>query len=164
MASPRLNPDKIDGDTTLNVISPAQLLTQSVGPLFIGYNISAALFGLICAQACLYFKRHSQDFAWIKSIAVVLLLLETFHIAFVTHGVFVCAVSNHGNFGCFSRTPRTIVVCFLSLFLEHQPTRCMLTPKVQVIPSVRPTMSVNASCGSQLDLRLWSWQLYNMFG
>jgi len=102
-------PVNSDWDYTLNVKSPNQLLSEAIGPLFVGFNISAALFGVICAQACLYFKRYSQD-GTLKAIVVTLLLLETLNIALVAHGLFVCAISNHGSFRCFSHTVWSLVI------------------------------------------------------
>ena len=96
-----------------------------------------SLFGVTCIQACVYFKRNSQDTTQLKFIVsainqpvclelaecrrllhwcqavcfssqhvsplnlVTSRLLESLHIAFLTHGIYVCGITNHGGFHCF---------------------------------------------------------------
>jgi len=113
MALPELKRAHFDKESSLTTTITAQLVSEAIGPLFIGFIVSAALYGVLCAQACLYFKRHSQDSTRLKSIITILLILETLDIILVTHGIFVCAISEHGTFLCFHHPPRTIVVQIL---------------------------------------------------
>jgi len=112
-AFPKLKRAHFDKENSLTTTSLAQLVSEAIGPLFIGFIISAALYGVMCAQACLYFKRHAQDSTRLKSIVTILILLETLNIILATHGIFVCAVSEPGTFRCFRHPPRTIVVQIL---------------------------------------------------
>lgn len=66
-------------------LNPTQLVNETIGPLFVACIISTAyvynrcctvislnfvvrLFGLTCAQSCLYFKRHAEDHTELKYI------------------------------------------------------------------------------------------------
>ncbi|KIM92432.1 hypothetical protein PILCRDRAFT_810487 [Piloderma croceum F 1598] len=89
--------DNLDGDNTLDAKNAAHLVTETIGPLLVGFTISAALFGVTCAQSSLYFKRHSQDNMWLKSVVIALLFLETFHVALVTHAIFVYTIADRGS-------------------------------------------------------------------
>jgi len=95
---------------TLSTKSPAELVNETLGPLLIGFTISAALFGVTCAQGCLYFNRHSQDSTQLKSIVIALLLLETFQIALVTHAIFVYTISDHGDLDGLNDTVWSILI------------------------------------------------------
>jgi len=91
----KLYPQTFDRDNTVNAHA---LVNETIGPLFVGYTVSAALFGITCAQSCLYFQRHSQDSMRLKCIVTGLLFLEALHIILVTHSVFVYTIAGHGNF------------------------------------------------------------------
>jgi len=104
MASLKLLPEHFARADTLNpdLNSPAQLAHDLIGPLFIAFIISSALFGVTCAQACLYFRRYTQDSTRLKSIVITLLFLESCNIAFVTYGMFVYTIIDRGDINCLT--------------------------------------------------------------
>jgi len=85
-------------------------VNETISPLLIGFTISAALFGVTCAQGCLYFSWHSQDSTQLKSIVIALLLLETFHVALVAHAIFVYTISNHGDLNRLNNAVWSILI------------------------------------------------------
>jgi len=145
MASLRLLPETFARADTLNpnFNSPAQLPHELIGPLFIAFIISSALFGLTCAQTGLYFRRYSGDSTRLKSIVITLLFLESCNITLVIYGIFVYTIIDRGDISClngilwsmlFQVVPANLVVTLVQYVwiiriwtLSRSPRRTQIT-------------------------------------
>ena len=51
---------------TRSLPSPVPTVINTVGALYVGWGLSAALFGMMCMQAWTYFTRYQNDTAFNK--------------------------------------------------------------------------------------------------
>jgi len=59
----------------------------------------------------LYFTEHSsKDGVFLKSFVAILMVLDSIHLAFLCHGLYIAAVTNFGNFIADLHAPWTLVV------------------------------------------------------
>ncbi|KIM92430.1 hypothetical protein PILCRDRAFT_122763 [Piloderma croceum F 1598] len=118
----KLYPENFDGDKTVIARDSGPLVNETAGPFFVGFTISAALFGVTCAQGGLYFKRHSRDSTRLRCIVIALLCLETFHAALVTHAIYSYTITDRGSLSDLNGTvwsisiqvvPATVIVALV---------------------------------------------------
>ncbi|KIM92340.1 hypothetical protein PILCRDRAFT_810386 [Piloderma croceum F 1598] len=105
MASFKLNVERFAKDIMSSPPGPSehpQAGYEIIGPLFIAFILSTMLFGVSCAQGCLYFKQRWQDSTQLKYIVFAILCLETTNITLVTHGIFMYIIIDHGDFTCLN--------------------------------------------------------------
>ncbi|KAF8876719.1 hypothetical protein BD779DRAFT_1559523 [Infundibulicybe gibba] len=68
---------------------------STLGAAFLGNLVASMLYGIICIQAFLYLKReHGTDKAIFRHMVW---LLDTTHLAFITHALYHYMISNYGN-------------------------------------------------------------------
>ncbi|KAH9958664.1 hypothetical protein BGW80DRAFT_140480 [Lactifluus volemus] len=69
-----------------------------LGPLFMGVVFSSMLYGVICLQVYSYFTHHCEkDRPFLKFFVVILLILDSLHLALVIHAYYIVSVTNFGN-------------------------------------------------------------------
>ncbi|KAF8266655.1 hypothetical protein EI94DRAFT_167849 [Lactarius quietus] len=74
------------------------LLNRLLGAFFIGVVASSILYGVTLLQVYLYFTEHaSKDGVFLKSFVAMLMVLDSIHLAFLCHGLYIAAVTNFGN-------------------------------------------------------------------
>ncbi|KAJ6529306.1 hypothetical protein B0H19DRAFT_968372 [Mycena capillaripes] len=83
------------------ILSRASLiaLDDSLGAWLIGLILSSVLFGVTCLQVYLYFTKHcGRDPVFLKTFVVLLLALDTFNLALISHSFYVVTVTNFGDY------------------------------------------------------------------
>ncbi|KAK7006314.1 hypothetical protein R3P38DRAFT_2794053 [Favolaschia claudopus] len=81
-------------------------LDSVLGSLLIGLVLSSILFGATCQQVYLYFTNHcSRDSVYLKTLVLVLLALDAFHVALISHTMYHMSVTNFGDYAQFGRYP-----------------------------------------------------------
>jgi len=70
---------------------------NTLGALFVGFGVSAVLYGVFVVQVYIYYRRYPSDKAGYKAIVALLLLLETAHQAFIGHTVYYYTITNFLN-------------------------------------------------------------------
>ncbi|KNZ72059.1 hypothetical protein J132_04340 [Termitomyces sp. J132] len=81
-------------------------LDSKLGAAFLGNLVAGIFYGITCVQAYMYFIKNSRkDEPWFKGIIFFLWLLDTVHLAFITHGLYVYMVSNFGNLAALAAPP-----------------------------------------------------------
>ncbi|KAF7416322.1 hypothetical protein PC9H_002587 [Pleurotus ostreatus] len=76
---------------------PELRLDNTLGALFLG-NIGAAIFyGITSVQTYIYFKNCSRDSLSLRNSIWFLWVLDTVHLAFITHALYLYCVSNFAN-------------------------------------------------------------------
>ncbi|KAH9958662.1 hypothetical protein BGW80DRAFT_140305 [Lactifluus volemus] len=69
-----------------------------LGPLFLGVVFSSMLYGVICLQVYSYFTHHCEkDRPFLKFFVVMLLILDSLHLALIIHAYYIVSVTNFGN-------------------------------------------------------------------
>ncbi|KAG6906594.1 hypothetical protein DXG01_012997 [Tephrocybe rancida] len=59
---------------------------------------SFSFYGITCVQSYMYFKTSTHDRQWFRGVIFSLWILDTLHLALITHGLYYYLVSNFGNF------------------------------------------------------------------
>ncbi|KAH9936915.1 hypothetical protein B0H21DRAFT_758473 [Amylocystis lapponica] len=78
---------------------PPFALDNMLGAAFIGIVMSTAMYGVTCLQVYLYYTQHcSRDSLFLKLYVVVVMILETFHVALVSTAFYWYTVTNFGDF------------------------------------------------------------------
>ncbi|KAI0786990.1 hypothetical protein C8Q75DRAFT_770284 [Abortiporus biennis] len=85
-----LNTDLVTSDGPLS-------LDKTLGSMFIGYSISMILYGVTCLQVALYFYKHRQQPWGMKVVVLSLWILDNFHVALTTAGMYRNLVSFRGD-------------------------------------------------------------------
>ncbi|KAJ7810963.1 hypothetical protein B0H13DRAFT_2384243 [Mycena leptocephala] len=96
-----------------NVLTRASLipLDNFLGAWFIGIVVSSVLFGVTCLQVYLYFTVHcARDPVFLKSFVVILLGLDTLHLALLSHSFYFSTVTNFGDYNELGITPWSLLV------------------------------------------------------
>ncbi|KAJ7044289.1 hypothetical protein C8F04DRAFT_1228656 [Mycena alexandri] len=83
------------------ILSRASLipLDNFLGAWLIGLIVASVFFGVTCLQVYLYFTKHSaRDPVFLKTFVVLLLALDTLHLALVSHAFYFATVTNFGDY------------------------------------------------------------------
>ncbi|KAF8148139.1 hypothetical protein K438DRAFT_1472977, partial [Mycena galopus ATCC 62051] len=81
-------------------------LDNSLGAWLIGLIVSSVLFGVTCLQVYLYFTRHcARDPVFLKTFVALLLALDAFNLALVSHGFYFLTVTNFGDYVVLGAAP-----------------------------------------------------------
>ncbi|RDX57090.1 hypothetical protein OH76DRAFT_1476554 [Lentinus brumalis] len=72
-------------------------IDSTYGAALLGLVVSACLYGITLLQAFSYFRNYSSDRLFIKSLVVILIVLDTMHLALCTRTVYWYLVTNFGN-------------------------------------------------------------------
>ncbi|KAJ7724768.1 hypothetical protein B0H16DRAFT_1384752 [Mycena metata] len=95
------------------ILSRASLipLDNFLGAWLIGLIVSSVFFGVTCLQVYLYFTKHSaRDPVFLKTFVVLLLALDTLHLAFVSHSFYFATVTNFGDYVELGTAPWSLLV------------------------------------------------------
>ncbi|KAI5992636.1 hypothetical protein EDC04DRAFT_1294747 [Pisolithus marmoratus] len=74
--------------------SPAENIQ---GPFLIGLTINIFLYGVTTVQAYLYFTNYKSDALWLKSLIVILYLVETLNSAISIYYVYDVLITHYGD-------------------------------------------------------------------
>jgi len=72
-------------------------LDNTLGAAFIGNVLAAILYGITCLQTFVFYKKQYQDSLSFKLVIYFLWLIDTVHIALVTHCMYIYLVTNFDN-------------------------------------------------------------------
>ncbi|KAK7001571.1 hypothetical protein R3P38DRAFT_3049815 [Favolaschia claudopus] len=94
-------------------------LDNVLGTWLIGLILSSVLFGVTCLQMFLYFTRYSShDHRFLKAFVVSLLILDSLHLALVSHSLYSVVVTNFGDYVELETIPWSLLVqTFVGAFL-----------------------------------------------
>jgi len=94
-------------------------LDNTMGAIFVGVILGAALWGISCMQTSEYFSEDSRKDPWLTKATVTTLLgLNTLHQILVTHVIYVYLISEHFNFAYLNVVVWSLVVqVFVSAFI-----------------------------------------------
>ncbi|KAJ7238664.1 hypothetical protein C8J57DRAFT_1246363 [Mycena rebaudengoi] len=98
------------------ILSRASLipLDDSLGAWFIAIIVSSVLFGVTCLQVYLYFTKHcGRDPVFLKTFVALLLALDTFNLALVSHAFYFITVTNFGDYGALGIPPWSHLVSIM---------------------------------------------------
>ncbi|KIL59665.1 hypothetical protein M378DRAFT_999941 [Amanita muscaria Koide BX008] len=101
-AFPGIYPEALKTRTAFLAFQPSTLPMplgpeKAYGSLVLGSLFASFLSGLMTLQALLYFRLFSQDPKPLKSIVVIVLVLDLLHTAFMWEGMWFYVVKNFGD-------------------------------------------------------------------
>jgi len=73
-------------------------LGNTLGAAFIGNLIAGVLYGITCTQAYRYYREKNRDSKLFRWTILLLLMLDTVHIAMISHATYFYVILNYGNF------------------------------------------------------------------
>lgn len=76
---------------------PSINLDSKLGAAFLGNILASIFYGITCVQTYLYFRTQSKDGRLFKVLIAFLWMLDTAHLAVITHTLYFYLVSNYGN-------------------------------------------------------------------
>ncbi|RDB29098.1 hypothetical protein Hypma_014793 [Hypsizygus marmoreus] len=98
-------------------------LDSKLGAGFLGNLIAGIFYGITCVQTYIYFTRNGKDTTQFRILILFLWLLDTLHLALVTHGLYYYLVSNYGNllalaFPTWSFLVQVYITCISDLIIR----------------------------------------------
>ncbi|RPD65458.1 hypothetical protein L226DRAFT_530957 [Lentinus tigrinus ALCF2SS1-7] len=72
-------------------------LDDTLGAAFLGTIATSCLYGITIVQTYIYYKRNESDPAYLKLLVFFLWVLDSLHLALITHSVYFYAVTNFSN-------------------------------------------------------------------
>ncbi|KAJ3516516.1 hypothetical protein NLJ89_g1079 [Agrocybe chaxingu] len=72
-------------------------LDTTLGAAFLGSIFAAVLYGGVCIQSFIYFRRSKTDRIYFRAIIGALWALDSLHLAFVTHALYYYLIKNYSN-------------------------------------------------------------------
>ncbi|RDX54474.1 hypothetical protein OH76DRAFT_1397786 [Lentinus brumalis] len=72
-------------------------LHDTLGAAYVGNIVAACLYGLTTLQTYTYYNRSPKDPVVLKTLVAILWVLDTLHLAFVSHTVYEYCVADFGN-------------------------------------------------------------------
>jgi len=86
-------------------------LDNLLGVFLIGVILSSIIYGITWLQVYLYYTQHSStDRIFLKGFVAALLALDSLHLTFLCHGLYIVSVANFGDFIADLHAPWTLVV------------------------------------------------------
>ncbi|KDQ58604.1 hypothetical protein JAAARDRAFT_673647 [Jaapia argillacea MUCL 33604] len=73
------------------------VLDDTLGAMFIGVVVAAALWGVSCVQAWYYYNHYRVDLWHIRLLVTAAFITDTIHQMLITHTLYVYLVTNFGN-------------------------------------------------------------------
>ncbi|EIN06788.1 hypothetical protein PUNSTDRAFT_145276 [Punctularia strigosozonata HHB-11173 SS5] len=92
--------------------TPIVDLNPTIGPIFVGFVVSTALYGFELSQARLawhYCAKNTNDPPLVRAVVVLLVLMETAATALMGQILYHYLVSNYGNIFALAAVPGTFV-------------------------------------------------------
>ncbi|KLO19744.1 hypothetical protein SCHPADRAFT_992673, partial [Schizopora paradoxa] len=106
------------------------LLDESIGSAFVGCLLTAIFYGVTCLQAVKYFTSGPPDGRFVKSLVLAILLLDTLHMALVSHFVYTLIVKDFGNLLSIHLAPWSLGSSFLVSLVSDTVVRLFFARKV----------------------------------
>ncbi|KAI0717411.1 hypothetical protein C8T65DRAFT_737992 [Cerioporus squamosus] len=72
-------------------------LDDTLGAAFLGTVATSCLYGITLVQTYIYYKRNSSDPTYLKLLVFFLWVLDSLHLALITHSLYFYAVTNFSN-------------------------------------------------------------------
>ncbi|CAA7267459.1 unnamed protein product [Cyclocybe aegerita] len=72
-------------------------LDTTLGAAFLGSIFAAILYGGVCIQSFIYFRRSKTDRIYFRMIIGALWALDSLHLAFVTHALYYYLIKSYSN-------------------------------------------------------------------
>ncbi|RDX54470.1 hypothetical protein OH76DRAFT_1478766 [Lentinus brumalis] len=72
-------------------------LDDTLGAAFLGTVATSSLYGITIVQTYIYYKRNRSDPTYLKLLVFLLWMLDSLHLALITHAVYFYAVTNFTN-------------------------------------------------------------------
>ncbi|KAK6977520.1 hypothetical protein R3P38DRAFT_3123411 [Favolaschia claudopus] len=80
------------------------------GPMLIGVALNLMLYGAVVTQTCAYFQRYPNDLAWIRSLMVYLLIVETVNVVVELGIIYQPLIIQYGTAAAVTISPRHSVL------------------------------------------------------
>ncbi|KAF8963151.1 hypothetical protein BDZ97DRAFT_1051936 [Flammula alnicola] len=77
--------------------SPHLDLDNTLGAAFLGNIIAGVLYGITCLQTYVYYKKSQGDHISFRVLIYALWVLDTFHLALVTHALYFYLIKSYSN-------------------------------------------------------------------
>ncbi|KAF8151021.1 hypothetical protein B0H34DRAFT_159626 [Crassisporium funariophilum] len=76
---------------------PKLNLDNTLGAAFLGNILAAVLYGITCLQTFVYYKKSQNDHLSFRLVIYFLWIIDTLHLALVTHGLYFYLVKSYAN-------------------------------------------------------------------
>ncbi|KAF8233944.1 hypothetical protein L208DRAFT_867205 [Tricholoma matsutake] len=94
-------------------------LNDTLGAQFLGNLAAAVLYGITCVQTYIYFKNNYKDTLAFKFLILFLWLLDSSHMALISHGSYHYLVMNFGNISAaLSPTWTMLIQIYVTVIID----------------------------------------------
>ncbi|KAI0957935.1 hypothetical protein AcW1_006162 [Taiwanofungus camphoratus] len=110
-------------------------LGETLGAILLGNIVAAIFYGITNMQTYIYYVRNRGDPLALKSLVFILWLLDSVHLAFITHTVYTYTITDFGDPLAITKPIWSVIVsyftCSVGLFTESEagPSSCDCQPK-----------------------------------
>jgi len=104
-------------------------IPKTFGALLIGTLFASLLSGFVVVQVVVYFKLYTEDHRRLKSLVLIVWLLDTSHTICIWLSLWSYLIDNYGNAGDVINIPRSLALsvlipalltCFVHMFFAHR--------------------------------------------
>ncbi|RDB15963.1 hypothetical protein Hypma_003572 [Hypsizygus marmoreus] len=111
--------------------SPLSLnLDSNLGALLLGNLFAAGLYGVTCVQALTFFKKGYKDSIVFRMLVFFLWMLDTSHIALITHAIYHYLVSYYGDLTAVSSIVWSLIAPIFITCLSDLIVRCYFASRI----------------------------------
>ncbi|KAI5120193.1 hypothetical protein M0805_002659 [Coniferiporia weirii] len=154
--------------------SPASLginLNNTLGAAFIGLIFAAILFGVTNFQALAYFQSSASDSQYFKWVVSFLWVLDTLHLALISHILYFFLVTNFTNLAIIPRVTWSLCLHVLVNALSDFCVRCFYTRRLWTLSKKNRFITLLSATftlvtfvfGIQFGVRIFSYQSTTQF-
>ncbi|KAI0712971.1 hypothetical protein C8T65DRAFT_829169, partial [Cerioporus squamosus] len=111
----------------------AATMDNTLGAVLIGNLIAACLYGLTTIQTYIYFGRCREDSIWLRSLVVFLWILDTVHLAFISHTVYTYTVTDFGDFAALSKPVWSTVGQLIVMAVSDGVVRSIFCHRIYIL-------------------------------
>ncbi|KLO13128.1 hypothetical protein SCHPADRAFT_378521 [Schizopora paradoxa] len=96
------------------------LFDDTIGAVFVSSTISAVLYGVTLMQSLTYFQSFPEDRKAIKYMVAALVMLDTIHMIFATHSIYVYVITNFANIEALIEIPWSISALIIATDIQDR--------------------------------------------
>lgn len=105
------------------------------GPMLIGVFLNNILFGVLIAQAFVYYRTYTTERAWIRYLVLYLVILETCNTAFDMAMMFQPLIHEYGMPSAVTKTPTLLAADGITIVLISTPVQLFIAWRIKIITS-----------------------------
>ncbi|KAF8151025.1 hypothetical protein B0H34DRAFT_160112 [Crassisporium funariophilum] len=109
---------------------PPVNLDRTLGAIFIGNIVAATLYGTTSTQSFTFFKGNHRDRLPFKCLIGLLWILDSFHLALITHGVYHYLVINYTNVSSLARPTWSLLCQVFTTCTSDLIVRCIFARRI----------------------------------